>query len=196
MDKGESPPILAGVPDSALFVALPLLANFAVLSWFTGYCQALAIPLWYISISAVQLFIVALFSLPLGWLALVSYLTLKRRGKTQKFDENASVRATLLGLVAVIVLVLSYVWGYAVPFATTRWSVVVGTAGCAILTRIGDNVIASDYDTRTRRLRGRLTLYAIGAVPTIDVYRVELDLRGGTAPLPPERPSNCPKAHN
>jgi len=193
-DPAEISSLVPGVPNSVLFVAMPLVGNFAVITWYTGYFRALSIPLWYVSVNSVQVFVVGLFSLPVGYLLLVIYFALKYLRKTKKFDESPVVRTIWLGGTCLVAIVLSYVWGYMVPIATPRWAVVAGAPGCALLIRTGDTVIAGDYDPQTRRLRGRITLYAIDAVPTFDAYRVELDLRGGTARVPSERPSACPNA--
>lgn len=193
MDQAESSSIVPGVPNSALFVGAPLLGNFATVTWYTGYCRALGIPLWYVSVNSVQVFIVGLFSLPVAWAFLMLYLMLRRRGITKHFDTNALVRGRWFGGIAFVLLALAFAWGYALPFFTKQWSVVAGAPECVILIRTGDSVIAGEYDTSSRRLRGRITLYPIDAVPTIDVYRVALDVRGGTAPVPSERPSTCPK---
>jgi hypothetical protein len=171
--------LISGIPNSALIVGVPVLANFAIISFFTGYCKALQIPLWYISVSPVQLFIIGLFSLPFAWLALALYLKLKRTGRTLRFGGDVTSRGSWFSGLALLIIAVSFAWGFLLPFVTPSWAVVAGSPKCVVLTRIGDNVLASDFDPATARLKRRLSTYPIDKVPPLDLYRVHLNVRAG-----------------
>lgn len=187
----DDEPLISGIPNAALLAAMPILANFADVTWYTGYFRALSIPLWYITISPVEIFIIGLFSVIPGFVVVMAYLALKRAGRTARFDQDTATRVGWIFACTVGGLFIVYAWGYSTPL-TRQWDVVAGFPGCVIITRTGTNVIASEYDIPSRRLRGRLTLYPIDKLPAIDVYRVQLDIRAGIRQAPITEPPACP----
>jgi len=186
--------LIFGIPNSAIFVGVPVLANFAIISFFTGYCKALGIPLWYISVSPVQVFIVGLFSVPFAWVVLPLYLMLRRNGLLPRFGGDLTARTLGLSGLTLLIIAATFAWGFLLPFFTQSWAVVAGSPKCVILTRIGDNVLASDFDPGSSRLKPRLSTYPIDKVPPLDLYRVHLNLRAGPLSVSSTaEPADCPR---
>jgi hypothetical protein len=186
--------VIFGIPNSAVIVGVPVLANFAIISFFTGYCKALGIPLWYISVSPVQVFIVGLFSVPFAWLAVALYLKLKKARLTPRLGDDLTARTLWVSGLTLLVIAVTFAWGFLLPFVTPSWAVVAGSPKCVVLTRIGDNVIASDFDPGSARLKPRLSSYPIDKVPPLDLYRVRLNLRAGPLSVKSAaEPADCPR---